>query len=134
MREIKFRAWVLNYETDKYEMYNWCPYFFSDASPVSSYSDDFPKADTTDVILMQYTGLKDCNDKEIYEGDILKCVLPDFGKKDSIMHIVKWDERIEKSDMHSGEGYVVGFNMSILDLAYTEIVGNIYENPELLKE
>lgn len=63
--------------------------------------------------LMQYTGLKDRYSKEIYEGDILLL------GHDRIVE-VKWDTEI------------AGFCPFITWEAY-EIIGNIYENPELIK-
>jgi len=64
--------------------------------------------------LMQYTGLKDNNGKEIYEGDI-----------------VKWGKIIEKVEMKDGcWSMVLG---TIVEEFNLEVIGNIYENPELIK-
>ena len=57
MREIKFRAWLLNEKRMHY-----IDGFYD---PVMSYNDE------ETCIIMQYTGLEDKNGKEIYEGDIL---------------------------------------------------------------
>lgn len=87
----------------------------------------------------QYTGLKDNNSKEIYEGDILKCKLGkgefiaivEFGNPNCI-YSWGWQLKKVKGD---------NFNTDILLWVETEsegigsiIIGNIYENPELLKE
>lgn len=77
MGEIKFRAWL----KDEKRMINWSPTFFSDMSPVTGYSSWFP--DDPDVILMQYIGLKDENEKDGYFGDIVQ----DEGDR----YIVEWD-------------------------------------------
>lgn len=79
--------------------------------------------DTPDgVILMQYTGLKDKNGKEIYEGDICE----EWKKKGQI----KWGEHggwiLDCGDLVLGIG--------ALDPDQMEVIGNIYENPELLEQ
>ena len=62
MRKIKFRAWnnVLN------KMYSWNEFLDTNMKQT------FIAPESTAMILMQYTGLKDKNGKEIYEGDIVK--------------------------------------------------------------
>ena len=78
----------------------------------------------------QFTGLYDCDGKEIYEGDILKW---SNGK----MYVVKfWQGMFYASVEECNDGFLGGFPLH----AFTEfeerkckIVGNIYDNPELLK-
>ena len=66
-----------------------------------------------DFVLMQYTGLKDKNGKEIYEGDILKTK---YGTKFSFNDLVEYHI----------------WKMKAPNAFYdVEIIGNIYENPEL---
>lgn len=73
-----------------------------------------------DFELMQFTGLKDKNGKEIYEGDILEYVERDWNKLKDLT--VRCDVVFEDG----------AFKPSI-DPENSEVIGNIYENPELLK-
>lgn len=79
----------------------------------------------------QFTGLYDCNGKEIYEGDILKW------EKDGLMYVVKFrDGMFYASVEECNEGIFGGFPLHALtehEDRKCEIVGNIYDNPELLK-
>lgn len=83
--------------------------------------------------LMQSTGLKDKNGKEIYEGDILS-----LKKHSKLPHgvycIVEWDEvhvgfHALKDNQKNGEYVLNIWNAK----THWEVIGNIYENPELLK-
>lgn len=79
------------------------------------------------VILMQHTGLKDKNGKEIYEEDIIKGITEE-GEEEIIT--IKWDEKRACFDPFS-----VDFNDNWDYLYYPnkfEVIGNIYENPDLL--
>ena len=80
-------------------------------------------------ILMQYTGLKDKNGKEIYEGDIVKYREYSSNEKSELCKI-EWFEGYE------GDGFkMTGFVSPAYDYPTdVEIIGNIYENPELMKE
>lgn len=113
MGEIKFRAWVGN------EMiYDWFRVGVSDIDGRLISMPDLLKAD----VVMQYTGLKDKNGKEIYEGDVL-----DNGMYPHVM--IFWDKEYA--------GFRVTTYSCIKKLSeYVnnwEVIGNIYENPELLK-
>lgn len=77
----------------------------------------------------QYTGLKDKNRKEIYEGDILK-----FSEVDTA--IVQWNEKYAYFMVKPIQDYY--FDSDVLghaiEYSKVEVIGNIYDNPELLKE
>lgn len=77
-----------------------------------------------DFILMQYTGLKDKNGKEIYEGDICR-----NGDYDNNAHSSLY--RIEEVKYIEGEARFIGLDYNV-DGTSCEVIGNIYENPELL--
>lgn len=129
MRDIKFRIWdTENNEMLKVQELDFEPTFYGGRIAIrpDQYNDYF---DTEDMILMQYTGLKDKNGKEIYEGDI---VLID--KENNIKGIVKYSEVW-------AEFIVVNTN-SIADECeplgdYKEnikVLGNEFDNLDLLEK
>lgn len=75
----------------------------------------------------QYTGLKDKNGKEIYEGDILTWS-GEFGDSGPMVWI-EWELEDAKFYVTSNNGYGGALSEFIYDC---EVVGNIFENPELL--
>ena len=80
------------------------------------------KRNGEDVILMQSTGLKDKNGKEIFEGDVVKC----NGLLGTIKSLkAMWICSFVKYNNYQKVGF---FAQEI------EVVGNIYENPELLED
>lgn len=94
--------------------------------------------------LMQYTGLKDKHGKEIYEGDILTSTeypFQDDGKY-NYHGVVEWgeDEAAYYLTKHlvnknrRGISHGISEMLGQEDLTTFEIIGNIYENPELLEE
>lgn len=111
MREFKFRAW---YKKEKI-MLNVIGEVYSECFPY-----DFTKS--KNLVLMQYTGLKDMNGKEIYDGDILS--------NDERYYIVSFYNGSFRAEYADG---FEEYSLDLIDVAHCcEIVGNIYENPELL--
>jgi hypothetical protein len=71
----------------------------------------------------QFTGLKDKNGKEIYEGDIAK-------DPDGVMYAVRWQRFSAAWEFYNSEASML-FVMRCPDMF--EVIGNIYDNPDLLK-
>ena len=132
MREIKFRSWVEN-DNVKDSIYPFMNYrveftggAINDIFATSGKNPQNPYGNR--ITYMQYTGLKDKNGREIYEGDIVMQLSE--RTYDSLTGVVKFIDGsyvIETADGKNG-GYL--FN----ELAFNVLIGNIYENPELLEE
>ena len=142
MREIKFRAWVVDeYEEDgntpkTFKMVNWFEQFFSDMSSVTGWGSDFPDKDCKEVFLMQYTGLKDKNGKEIYEGDILDWGFwhKGDGERGVVEFMKSWSSfALNFFSKHGGEGSDFLYKWIKQHKEHIAVIGNIYENKELLK-
>ena len=129
MREIKFRAW------DK-EKKEWVDDVMIELDGTyDRYGDEDGGKDglwkhqwgiSKNIILMQYTGLKEKNGKEIYEGDILTWYgFGGYVDKPAVK-VMKWDKW-----HYEPANAFIDIDKGIL--CY-EIIGNIYENPELIKE
>lgn len=126
-RIIKFKAWdkVLNkfvgfYSNGLY-MYENGQIYTGNMNVTSRY------------ILLQYVGLDDKNDKEIYEGDILEEKYND----EVYNYYVEWSKdeaRFMLMPILQEKIYIFGFgDYGKDDIHNYEVIGNIYENPELLE-
>ena len=119
MREIKFRAW------DGEKMLTDIAIIEGKAVPRGYVATWW--ANTLENA-MQYTGLKDKNGKEIYEGDILTKV-----KNSSLDLYVSWCQDECYYDLRSLSG-VPFKKLTKNNVIKSEVIGNIYENAELLEE
>jgi len=130
MRELKFRAWCKDNMEMEYahERHGGSDYYFdfrdNHFQLLMPMLDDYARK--VDSIIMQYTGLKDKNGKEIYEGDILN------HKTDNNMVVVFNDKFASFGLTKIGWMHIHFFGEAISDSEECEVMGNIYENPELL--
>lgn len=128
MRGIKFRVWdkkfnmmlgfksvYINFNEGKIEV----------ATDTLRYEEIYTD-EIEDFVLMQYTNLKDKNGKEIYEGDILKVKLDD-GEANLYVKYVKGEYRVVNEGKWEDSLYAYMYFSDV------EVVGNIYENEDLLK-
>lgn len=132
MREVKFRAW----DTFKKNMFT--PSSVANGvarvirrcnidDPVIKGSDGCNYYKDWDVeqavinsILMQYTGLNDCEGTEIYEGDVIE-------DDEHYYSVVSWDEN-DFMFVASDFGALCDYNGTKI-----KVIGNIHQNPELIK-
>lgn len=130
MRDIKFRA----FDTENKEMLEVQELDYEDSPNgqptvrTTMYNDYF---DIAEMILMQYTGLKDKNGTEIYEGDIVKV-------KNCQYHIgqVIYDTEYAEYEIEIDKNTAFPISVCYDDASELdiEVIGNIYDNPELLGE
>ena len=117
MKEIKFRVWDNDLEIMSYSNTDIFITFSNDGIYIGYEIDD----EIDDYELMQYIGIKDKNGEEIYEGDIVK-----FFEYKVINNIVLPEEIVTINDIRVGCD-------TLRPSQYMEVIGNIYENPELLE-
>ena len=141
MREIKFRAWdvrnrIMITEDEEvllgFRYINGKQYVFRQdglmASPHWAESENRFK-------IMQYTGLKDKKGKEIYEGDIIAVLDGKFDPPKNRVS-VEWNNASSGFDPFiDHEQFITSpFSGEGCDPENCEVIGNIYENPQLLEE
>ena len=135
-RDIKFRAWDKQHK--EMTMVNTLSFNLSTMNRNEEYRLNYiiefklgslVRQDGENMILMQYIGLKDGHGKEIYEGDIVKA--------DSSYHIwggAKLKVFYGEVKFEPERGYYCVFkdtNRTDIDKNHIEVIGNIYQNPEL---
>jgi uncharacterized phage protein (TIGR01671 family) len=121
MRVIKFRGkrlidsrWVYGYFVDAYD----APMIIYE-----NYEGFYHKSKVDPETVGQYTGLKDKNGQEIYEGDILR---DEFGRISQVYWVDK-EARFTIRDHNRKTEYFM-----LIDHLNVEVIDNIYDNPEVL--
>ena len=136
MRKIKFRVW--DTEENKFREMG---FMINQYGSLMQYGEfeKMKKISRDRYKILQYTGLKDKNGKEIYEGDIIE--MQHCKKCNGLKAIVKrywdgwWYFTEEETKGRMGEmvsQYVANFDEKFEKLSYCIVIGNKYENPELL--
>ncbi len=138
MREIKFRAWhkiqkqmfivhAINWQTGGIELY----------IDTEFEKGSYPYERIRSVELLQYTGLKDKGSKKIYEGDIVRAY-ESTGDEYNTVHQIRYFA--DSSDYPAFDIFPTidtdcnGISYLVTGEGEIEVIGNIYENPELLEQ
>ena len=134
MREIKFRAW------NEYEQYfldneEFAINFLGTVFKANLDAEVYNNLMNQDSFkIMQYTGLKDKNGVEIYEGDLLQSFYDDGEIHEVIWHEESASFRVATYlDNRHGGSFAELFFMDDIHENCNKIIGNIYENTELLE-
>jgi len=112
-----------------YDRFNSLMVYSSEYESLADFFEDYEKAVKGEnaPVLIQSTGLNDKNGKEIFEGDLIK------GKFGDIMSVL-WDDGFASFCLSKpGWAYLHYFKEAV-DAEKCEVIGNIYDNKELLNE
>lgn len=121
-REIKFRVWLK--PTEKMVYRPAFQIYPSGNIEAEGYGNDDHFGN--DIVVMQYTGLKDAKGREIYEGDIIRFYILE-GEIEC-----KYEVKFAGGMFYITDGQPLGLTLFLADGA--EVIGNVKENPELLDD
>ena len=118
-REIKFRAWDKHHNSMEYinDLY------WFEENGIHNFNDD-------NYIFMQNTGLKDKNGKEIYDSDIVKVT---WGSGKIVCYEVKYCWSLGYHYLRNTKNKEDDDIICIYDYSQMDVRGNVFDNPELLK-
>ena len=124
-REIKFRAWdeVNKQMTSSFSIKDFGASDIGELKGIEGFEDCQNFLQT--AIILQFTGLLDRNRKEIYENDLSK----NYYKGQWVVLQVVWNP-LGMWSVKWKDGYINNYHINNKNM---EIIGNIYENPELIK-
>lgn len=125
MQKIKFREYVEHKRKGLPDFMNYEPEFNGSINEIFTGK---LQSLGTKITYMQYTGLTDKNGKEIYEGDIIswKDTMKFHGEEIAATDVVEWSD--------DEACYITGMRYLKFAASHGEVIGNKYENPELLKD
>ena len=134
-RDIKFRLWskigkkfIKTDDPDLNFVINSDGYLYS----IENFYGEIYVSLQLDIVVVQFTGLQDINGKDIYEGDILKYNFPYDGRLKHVSPV-----KFLETEASFGIKDIYGNEIPLYRITannYFEVVGNIYENPELLED
>jgi uncharacterized phage protein (TIGR01671 family) len=131
LRQIKFRCWDKKCKQEDLQMFSW-------EEMKDTQMNDFFSNHNKRYELMQYTGLKDKNGVEVYEGDIIHWksdikneYIGNFKVEEDV--IVEWNKEELKWVVREKGANVFDELVDLIGYDF-EVIGNIYTTPELLKE
>ena len=131
MRQINFRAWDENgnYMDIVGEM-SWCVGGIRVYGP-GHHIDNGWVREGGNVILMQFTGLCDKSGKRVFEGDVIKGAKGNSGRD---TWEVYWNIKELEFSIRPVDNFRDRMHYKLNGIVNPEVIGNIYENPALLKE
>nr|DAS99545.1 MAG TPA: YopX protein [Caudoviricetes sp.] len=140
---VRYRAWIseadtmtndlkgIDFENETVVLKK---YYWEDGFPVE---EEVFEVEIGNAILMQSTGLKDKNGKEIFEGDIVKTTRF-FGRADEVGGFYEYDKEIIGVVKQLEGAWVIDTGSEAVNLwteiEENEVIGNVYEQPEYLKK